>query len=158
MPTAPKPRKGSKPSARVDAPAPPRSFSQILLTVGHYRSNGEPGAQVAYEGEKLAEHTSEGSGVFWGLGSRSSFRVERSLYLLGGQTRFAVHAILCSGSDHHPVLARVELYPSWSHVARAHPDLARSALSEHGEEIRSLSHSHQGDRPAVPSAILLTVR
>lgn len=83
-----------------------------------------------YTGEKLAESTSEGSRIVWGVGSRSSLRVERVLYHLTEEHGFAVHAILRSGGDHHPVLARVELFPRWSGVAYAHPDLARAVSAD----------------------------
>lgn len=109
-----------------DAPVP-----QLLhLAVGPYSSQGDCPRTMEYKGSKLAESTSEGARVVWGLGARSSLRVERVLYHLTDEDGYAVHAILRSGPDHHPVLARVELFPHWRGVANAHPDLARAVVAE----------------------------
>lgn len=114
------------------------------LSVGPYSSTGQATHEVEFDGELLSSHVSEGSRVVWGVGSRSSCRVERGLYLLENATPFAVHSVLESGQDCHPLLARLTFYPRWADVVREHPDLARAAIAQHPS--LSLSRSHA--RPA----------
>lgn len=99
----------------------------LHLAVGPFDSAGHPLRAVEYQGQQLAQHTSEGTRAVWSVGSRSSLRVERTLYEISNEDRFAVHSVLRSGTDRHPVLAKVEIFPDWSGVSRAHPDLARIA-------------------------------
>jgi hypothetical protein len=146
VPAATKGRKGTRSKGRKGSRSPRSKFPHVHLSAGPYRSDGAPTHEVEFDGELLASNISEGSRIVWGVGGQSSLRVERALYLLRSEAPFAVHSVLQSVKDSHPMLARVTFYFKWAEVVREHPDLARSALSHHSE----LLHSHEHAHPVAP--------
>lgn len=100
---------------------------EVTLPIGPFKAHGQVSRTIALSAVKLAERRTEGAQVIWHLGARAKLYVVRTLYRLEPEGTFAVHAVLVSGKNQCPQLARLEIYPHWEELIIRHPDLGRDA-------------------------------